>query len=71
LKETGTKPGQDQFLAVAFFAWIWSVMGMVVALPILIVLKIVCDETRSLQTLGRFLGDADGSPNISEKTEFE
>ena len=48
------------FLTVAFFAWIWSVMGMVVALPILIVLKIVCDEIPSLQTLGRFLGDLEG-----------
>lgn len=47
------------FLSVAFFAWIWSVMGMVVALPILIVLKIACDETQSLQTLARFLGDVD------------
>lgn len=45
------------FLSVAFFAWIWSVMGMVVALPILIVTKIVCEETESLQTLARFLGD--------------
>lgn len=47
------------FLAVAFFAWIWSVMGMVVELPILIVIKIACDETKSLSTLGRFLGDVD------------
>ena len=47
------------FLTVAFFAWIWSVMGMVVALPILIVIKLVCDETQTLKTLGRFLGDAD------------
>ena len=47
------------FLTVAFFAWIWSIMGMVVALPILIVIKIVCDETTTLQTLARFLGDED------------
>lgn len=47
------------FLFVAFFAWIWSVIGMIVALPILIVLKIACDETQSLQTLARFLGDVD------------
>ena len=45
------------FLFVAFFAWIWSIIGMIVALPILIVLKIACDETESLQTLARFLGD--------------
>ncbi|QAX28783.1 AI-2E family transporter [Leisingera sp. NJS204] len=45
------------FLSVAFFAWIWSVMGMVIALPILIVIKIVCDETGTLQTFTRFIGD--------------
>lgn len=45
------------FLTVAFFAWIWSVMGMIVALPILIVVKIVCDETETLETVARFLGD--------------
>ncbi len=48
------------FLSVAFFAWIWSVMGMIVALPILIVVKIACDETQSLRTIGRFLGDIEG-----------
>jgi len=45
------------FLSVAFFAWIWSVMGMVVALPILIVIKIVCDETNTLPTFARFLSE--------------
>ena len=47
------------FLTVAFFAWIWSVMGMIVALPILIVIKIACDETESLKTVSRFLGDTE------------
>ncbi|MBM7070085.1 AI-2E family transporter [Actibacterium sp. 188UL27-1] len=56
------------FLFVAFFAWIWSIIGMIVALPILIVLKIACDETQSLQTLARFLGDLDeNSPSRSRK----
>lgn len=57
------------FLFVAFFAWIWSVMGMIVALPILIVLKIVCDETKSLQTLARFMGDIDDDTRLeADKT---
>lgn len=47
------------FLTVAFFAWIWSVMGIIVALPILIVVKIACEETGALPTLARFLGDED------------
>lgn len=54
------------FLFVAFFAWIWSVIGMIVALPILIVLKIACDETKSLQTLARFLGDVDEDGSASD-----
>lgn len=45
------------FISIAFFAWIWSVMGMILALPILLVAKIVCDEIESLNTLGLFLGD--------------
>ncbi|WP_037294073.1 AI-2E family transporter [Roseobacter sp. CCS2] len=54
------------FLSVAFFAWIWSVMGMVVALPVLIVVKIVCDETGTFQTLARFLGDNDRASTAVE-----
>lgn len=54
------------FLSVAFFAWIWSVMGMIVALPILIVVKIACDETQSLHTLGRFLGDIEDDGGLAD-----
>ena len=48
------------FLSVAFFAWIWSVMGMVVAVPLLIVIKVICDTTTRFQKVGLFLGDAEG-----------
>jgi hypothetical protein len=36
---------------------------MVVALPILIVTKIACDETGTLETFSRFLGDENGKPS--------
>jgi predicted PurR-regulated permease PerM len=48
------------FLSVAFFAWIWSVMGMVVAVPMLIVVKVICDAIPRFQKVGLFLGDAEG-----------
>ena len=48
------------FLSVAFFAWIWSIMGMVVAVPLLIVLKVVCDSVPRLRKIGLFLGEAEG-----------
>ncbi len=57
------------FLFVAFFAWIWSIIGMIVALPILIVVKIACDETKSLRTLARFLGDMDDDAAGTSITE--
>ena len=46
------------FLVVAFFAYIWSVIGMIVAVPLLIVAKIILDEIAPVRHLGRFLGDA-------------
>jgi predicted PurR-regulated permease PerM len=48
------------FLSVAFFAWIWSAMGMIVAVPMLIVLKVICDSVPKLRKIGLFLGDAKG-----------
>ncbi|MEX1233833.1 MAG: AI-2E family transporter [Roseovarius sp.] len=50
------------FLVVAFFAYIWSVVGMVVAVPILIVIKIICDEVEGMRALGHFLGDTKVKP---------
>ena len=48
------------FISVAFFAWVWSVIGMIVAVPILIVAKITLDEFESTRKLGTFLGAAEG-----------
>ncbi|WP_308916754.1 AI-2E family transporter [Jannaschia sp. LMIT008] len=48
------------FLTVAFFAWIWSIMGMVVAVPVLIVVKVICDGIPRFRKVGLFLGDAEG-----------
>lgn len=52
------------FISVAFFAWIWSVVGMVVAVPILIVAKIILDEFESTKKIGAFLGDAKSDQQI-------
>lgn len=49
------------FLVVAFFAYIWSIIGMIVAVPILIVTKIICDEIEPLHHVGRFIGEVDTS----------
>ncbi|MXQ08465.1 AI-2E family transporter [Alphaproteobacteria bacterium GH1-50] len=43
------------FVAVAFFAWVWSFIGMIVAIPILIVVKRLLDANASTANIGRFL----------------
>ncbi len=47
------------FISVAFFAWVWSIIGMIVAVPILIVAKITLDEFENTRKLGAFLGAAE------------
>ncbi|ASM71949.1 MULTISPECIES: AI-2E family transporter [Roseobacteraceae] len=60
------------FLVVAFFAYIWSVIGMIVAVPLLIVAKIILDEIEPMRHLGRFLGDAqDIGANSQTKLEMD
>ncbi|MCI2394028.1 AI-2E family transporter [Aliiroseovarius sediminis] len=53
------------FVTVAFFAWIWSVVGMVIAVPVLITVKVILDQSQSTRAAGIFLGGA------GENTEVE
>ncbi|UOA26899.1 AI-2E family transporter [Pseudosulfitobacter sp. DSM 107133] len=60
------------FLVVAFFAYIWSVIGMIVAVPLLIVAKIILDEIEPMRHLGRFLGDAqDSDATVANHMDLE
>jgi predicted PurR-regulated permease PerM len=43
------------FLAVAFWGWLWSVIGMIVAMPLLIALRVFADHVHHLHGLGDFL----------------
>jgi predicted PurR-regulated permease PerM len=49
------------FVAVTFFSWVWGVAGMLLAVPILMATKAVCDHVDSLQRIAEFL-DAEVSP---------
>lgn len=50
------------FLAVALWAWLWSVVGMIVAVPLLVVMRVLCDNITGLERLGNFLGGEDPPP---------
>jgi predicted PurR-regulated permease PerM len=43
------------FLAVAFWGWLWSIIGMIVAMPLLIALKVFSDNFPPLKGFGDFL----------------
>jgi predicted PurR-regulated permease PerM len=44
------------FVAIAFWSWAWGVPGMLLAVPMLMVLKAVCDHIEGLKGIGRFVG---------------
>ncbi|MGZ3215347.1 AI-2E family transporter [Paracoccus sp. T5] len=47
------------FLAVALWAWLWSVLGMVIAVPVLVVMRVLAEHVPGWEKFGNFLaGDA-------------
>ena len=45
------------FLSFLFWGWLWGVPGMLLAVPILAIIKIFCDRVDSLTQFGEFLGE--------------
>lgn len=43
-------------LAVSFWIWIWGPIGGVIALPLLIMFKVICDHTPPLRVVGALIG---------------
>jgi len=42
-------------LSLVFWFWMWGVPGAILAVPLLAIVKIVCDRLRPLKALGHFL----------------
>ena len=45
------------FAGLLFWAWMWGVWGLLLAVPMMMAVKAVCDHVEDLQPIGRFLGD--------------
>ena len=59
------------FLSVALWAWLWSIVGMLVAVPLLVAVRTFCEHIPSLQAFGTFLS-ARGSEHFHpENSETE
>ena len=52
------------FTAIAFWSWAWGASGMLLAVPMLMAFKAVCDHVDSLQPVADLLGTSD-EPELS------
>ena len=42
-------------LSILFWGWMWGLMGVILAIPIAAVVKVICDHVESLRPVGRWL----------------
>jgi len=45
------------FVGLLFWGWVWNVWGMLLAVPMLVVMKTVCDHVEDFKGIGELLGD--------------
>lgn len=50
------------FIAVAFWAWLWSVMGMLVAVPLMVAIRVIAEHVPGMGMVANFLSGEDDKP---------
>lgn len=45
------------FISIAFWSWLWGAAGLLLAVPLLMAAKAVCDHVDGLQSFAEFLGE--------------
>jgi predicted PurR-regulated permease PerM len=45
------------FVGLLFWSWVWGVWGTILAVPMLMTIKAVCDRVENLQPIGELLGE--------------
>jgi predicted PurR-regulated permease PerM len=45
------------FVGLLFWAWVWGIVGMLLAVPMLGIVKAVCDRVDDLKLVGELLGE--------------
>lgn len=49
--------GVAMFVSLLFWSWIWGLVGMIVAVPITMVIKTVCERVDSLQPISELFDE--------------
>eukprot|EP00919_Chromeraceae_sp_WS-2016_P001245 GHVR01003147.1.p2 GENE.GHVR01003147.1~~GHVR01003147.1.p2 ORF type:complete len:181 (+),score=29.22 GHVR01003147.1:1-543(+) len=55
------------FLTVVFWGWLWGMAGALVAVPFLVVFKVICDNVTALHIVANFL-DKSGPDDARDET---
>src|SRR5690625_4023322 len=58
------------FVAIAFWAWLWSVVGMIIAVPMLVVVRVLSDHIDALRPVGEFLSGQGTEPETDPEPEL-
>ena len=45
------------FVGLLFWSWVWGFWGAILAVPMMVVMKAICDHVEDLQPIGELLGD--------------
>ena len=45
------------FIGLLFWGWVWNVWGMLLAVPMLMVIKSICDHVEDFHGVGELLGE--------------
>ena len=45
------------FVGVLFWGWLWGVSGLLLGVPIIMIIKAICDHVEDLKPIGELLGD--------------
>jgi predicted PurR-regulated permease PerM len=45
------------FVAVLFWGWLWGLWGLLLGVPIIMIMKVVCDRVEDLRPVGELLGE--------------
>jgi predicted PurR-regulated permease PerM len=49
--------GVAMFISILFWSWLWGIIGMIVAVPLTMTIKSVCDRVEQLQPIAELLSD--------------
>ena len=45
------------FISLIFFSWLWGLWGMLLGIPVVVILKVICEHVEHLQPIAELLSD--------------